>query len=264
MKEIFNDFVNGNATTKLSIISNISTILGVSVATFVAGPFLSKFAEMEFIVSDFIIAITFYFIYLWLAASTIYFSTKELVNSARNRNTSDIITKTIQLLLIAWAAIVIFPHAKYYTGNIFNTSYLLPPPAKKAISGLSKIKVYENNSNITVQGEIIFNEGMNGSDYELVLYKKNDAGVYTPVEMSNREDSFRLSQNGQFTMPFDTRYNKINDPALVIYRTADWSLTTYMTSQQGYPEGMTQLPSSEMDALNAYVFFLKNKPIHIK
>ncbi|WP_221620880.1 hypothetical protein, partial [Aeromonas caviae] len=83
MKEIFNDFVNGNATTKLSIISNISTILGVSVATFVAGPFLSKFAEMEFIVSDFIIAITFYFIYLWLAASTIYFSTKELVNSAR-------------------------------------------------------------------------------------------------------------------------------------------------------------------------------------
>ncbi|WP_411684661.1 hypothetical protein [Aeromonas caviae] len=154
MKEIFNDFVNGNATTKLSIISNISTILGVSVATFVAGPFLSKFAEMEFIVSDFIIAITFYFIYLWLAASTIYFSTKELVNSARNRNTSDIITKTIQLLLIAWAAIVIFPHAKYYTGNIFNASYLLPPPAKKAISGLSKIKVDENNSNITVQGKV--------------------------------------------------------------------------------------------------------------
>lgn len=257
MKDILNDFVRGNATTKLSIISNLSTILGVSVATFVAGPFLSKFADMEFIVSDFIIAIIFYFIYLWMVASIFYACIKEVISCASDKKTTESIANVLFTLFVIWISIIAFPYAKYYIGNIFNTSYLLPTSAKNAISKISKVNVINNESSFIIQGEVHFNTGVDSTDYELVLYKKYDNGIYKPIEMSNRKVSFRLSKNRMFTMPFDTTYNKISDPVLVIYRTSDWSLINLISSQQGYPEGMTQLPSMEIDSLEAYTFIPK-------
>ncbi|MFU7711551.1 hypothetical protein [Aeromonas veronii] len=257
MKDILNDFVRGNATTKLSIISNISTILGVSVATFVAGPFLSKFADMEFIVSDFIIAIIFYFIYLWMVASILYACIKEIISCVSDKKITGSITNILFTLFVTWISIITFPYAKYYVGDFFNTSYLLPPPAKTAIEKISKVNIINNDSSFIIQGEVHFNTGIDSTDYELVLYKKYDNGIYKPIVMSNRKVSFRLSKNGMFTMPFDTTYNKIHDPVLVAYRTSDWSLMNLLFSFQGYPEGMTQLPSMEIDSLEAYTFIPK-------
>lgn len=86
MKAIIKEFIEGDSIKKLAIISNVSTILGVSIATFVAGPFLSKFSGIDFILADFIIAILFYFMFAWVTLWVIYELVLRLINSYSIKN----------------------------------------------------------------------------------------------------------------------------------------------------------------------------------
>jgi hypothetical protein len=115
MKDIFHDFKNGSSREKLSILSDFSTILGVSVATFVAGPFLSKFANIEFVLSDFIISVLFYFICLYIAGGTFYEYAQSSYENHKNKKYGEITGNSILFLLFVWLCTVGFPYAKYYT-----------------------------------------------------------------------------------------------------------------------------------------------------
>ncbi|OCH57231.1 hypothetical protein A6D98_19675 [Aliivibrio fischeri] len=252
MKEIITDFVKGSSTEKLAIVSNFSTILGVSVATFVAGPFLSKFADMEFIVSDFIIAILFYFICFWMAADFVYSIIVSIGKDVKEKKTTNAIGNILLMLFLSWLAIVIFPYAKYYSGNIFNNSYLLPPSAQKSIVDITDFQNIEKDNLLTLKGEVQFKQGINGTDYELVLYSKSQSGFYRIKELSNNDNSFKLSASGKFTIPYNIGVNNVVDPILVVYRNSDWSVFS-----DGFPQGMSQLPSFETDKVQAFIYIPK-------
>ncbi|EOX3404343.1 hypothetical protein EA004_18010 [Vibrio anguillarum] len=254
MKEIIKDFVKGSPTEKLAIASNLSTILGVSIATFVAGPFLSEFANMEFVISDFIIAILFYFICLWIAADFAYSSIRQLIKYTGEKKTTSAIGTVVLALFCSWLALVIFPYAKYYTGNLFNNSYLLPAPAQDAIFNIYDFRVIEVDDIFTYKGNVNFEKGIDGSDYELVVYSKSSSGFYEIKNLANRDISFKLSTSGDFTIPINVKYDKINEPILVIYRNSDWSLFEFLRSNDGFPQKMTQLPSSQTEKIKAFVY----------
>jgi len=255
MKEIFNDFVKGNTTEKLSIISNISTILGVSVATFVAGPFLSKFAGKQFIVSDFIIAILFYFLLCWLVADTTYSALRDIFKSLNEKKISKAISDSVLFLFCVWAAAVMFPLARYTIGNFFDNNYLLPSQANAAVLSINDFSAERKGDLLTIKGNVVFTSEAIASDYEAVLYSKSEhSGMYRANSFTNGEFSFEIGKNGKFTMPINIKYNDVNDIVLVIYRTSDWSLLNKLGSRLGFPENMTQLPSFETEELKAFTY----------
>ena len=256
MRDIFNNFVNGSSTEKLAIISNFSTILGVSVATFVAGPFLRKFADMPFVISDFIIAILFYFICLWGAMSFIYVAFTDIIRLIRKNKPTLIIYRIIGLFLVSWLALIIFPYAKYYTGNLFNNNYLLSTPAKNAVQDIA-YKITKNGDISILKGQVTFSKGINGSNYTLIVYSRSESGFYKIYRLTNYDYSFNLSDSGQFTIPLDTQYQKINEPVIIAYRKSDWSLFEQLSSNNGFPTNMSQLPSSETEKLEAFVYIPK-------
>ncbi|TOM21910.1 hypothetical protein CGH81_24290 [Vibrio parahaemolyticus] len=119
MIQIFKDFVDGSSTQKLSIISNFSTVLGVSVATFVAGPFLSKFADIEFVASDFIMAILFYFALIWGYGYFVYELLMRAVSNVKSKNHIKLIKSGFFLLFFCWLGVVAFPYAKSSFAFVF-------------------------------------------------------------------------------------------------------------------------------------------------
>jgi hypothetical protein len=258
MKAIFHDFIKGSSTEKLSIISNFSTILGVSVATFVAGPFLSKFAGKQFIVSDFITAILFYFLCLWLVTQTTYSAFSDIAKDISAKKISDAIGTGVFFSLLVWVGTVFFPYAKNYTGDIFNNSYLLSTPANKAVVSINDFSAYKTENLLTLKGNIIFISEAVASDYEAVLYSKlDDSGVYRVNTFTNGESSFEFGKSGKFTIPINIKYDDINNIVLIIYRTSDWSLRNKLGSRSGFPENMTQLPNSETEELKAFTYIPK-------
>lgn len=98
--------MDGSSTQKLSIISNFSTVLGVSVATFVAGPFLSKFADIEFVASDFIMAILFYFALIWGYGYFVYELLMRAVSNVKSKNHIKLIKSGFFLLFFCWLGVV--------------------------------------------------------------------------------------------------------------------------------------------------------------
>ncbi|MEZ8297431.1 hypothetical protein AB6D11_26980 [Vibrio splendidus] len=256
MKDILSDFVKGTSTEKLSILSNVSTILGVSVATFVAGPFLSKFTEHQFVVSDFIIAIVFYFLALWFLCSVMYDFFLSFYKNVKNKKIEASVMDVVQCLFILWLSVVAFPYVKYYTGNIFNVSYLLPMKAKVVINDVNN-EVIDNGQFITIRGKANLIDVANGSDYEVVLYLKNKAGIYKGESFNNGDYTFQLSKDGRYTLPVSISKEALFDSRLVFYRGSDWSALNTSGGDFGFPNSIMQFPDSEMENLGAFVHKIK-------
>ncbi|CDT44854.1 hypothetical protein [Vibrio coralliirubri] len=253
MKEILNDFVKGSSTEKLSIISNLSTILGVSVATFVAGPFLSEFANKEFIVSDFIIAIIFYFLCIWLVLAVIYSNIKEMYTFLQEKKYSKCVGDGVLLLLVTWFFVVSFPYAKHVVGNAFNVSYLLATPAAKAIKGIENVSIEKNEDILIVSGLVNFESQTFEEGYELLIYSRDDQATYSPVRFTSNEYTFELGSSGKFVVPINTKFKTLKNLHLVVVRSSDWSLLDKMGAGSGFPDSMTYLPDSSLEKLKAYI-----------
>ncbi len=255
MKEIITDLIEGDSRKRLSIISDVSTILGVSVATFVAGPFLSEFANIEFILSDFIISILFYFICIYLVASVGFSFIKEAITKSKEKRYHDLASSTILALFISWVAIVCFPYAKYYFGNAFNVSYLLSLPAEKAIISVNNVSVAKEDELLKISVKLNFNVHSKPSDYVAILYAQNKNGIYEIVQYTkgfNSEYEVTISNLGEITIPVKLSDIAIGNPYLLIYRNSDWSLLSGIGTHKGYPDDLTQIPMRETEDLGAY------------
>ncbi|CAA0092760.1 Uncharacterised protein [BD1-7 clade bacterium] len=254
MKEIVSDFISGSATEKLAIISNISTILGVSVVTFVAGPFLSEFAGKEFIVSDFIISVIFYFLCLWGLLALIYNALKEMYKFGKEKKYAKATSEGLVLLFVIWIGIVSFPYVKHFVGDTFNVSYLLAQHASKAIKKVEGVNQEKTGEILTISGRVSLGEGVKGSDYELLLYSKSKSGIYNPVILTNFEYVFELSGSGKFVLPVDMERKYLSDAHLIIFRSSDWSLIRRSTNRSGYPESVTSMPNKSIEDLGAFIY----------
>jgi hypothetical protein len=233
---------------------NISTIIGVSVATFVAGPFLSKFADKEFIISDFIISVIFYFLCVWLLLAVIYSTLKEMFQFAKNKKHAKSAGDGLLLLFVIWIAVVSFPYAKYFVGNAFNVSYLLAQPALKAIKDIGDVKQEKTDDILTISGKVFLGESVKGSDYELLVYSKSGNGIYDPVRLTSNEYVFELSNSGFFVLPINTKYNSLSDVHLVVFRSSDWSVIDGSGMGSGFPDSMTFIPNKSIEDLSAFVY----------
>lgn len=258
MKELLSDFVTGGSSEKLAIISNISTILGVSVVTFVAGPFLSEFVGKEFIVSDFIISIIFYFLCIWFVLALFYSGSKEVYIYIKSKKPGKATSHFLLQLLIFWVCIVLFPYFKYLTGNLFNVSYMLSPPASSAIAKISNVSITKEGETSTIIGKVEFLKNIVSSDYVVLVYSKNDSGIYNSILLTNSEYVFRINHNGNFSLPISNRYNSLSNIYLSFFRSSDWSLLNMFNANNGgYPSAMISMPNSDLDKLKAVIYKVK-------
>lgn len=261
MKRIFFDFVEGDSTKKLSIISDFSTILGVSVATFVAGPFLSEFTEKKFIVSDFIISIAFYFIFISFVAEMLYSYATSLYKYIKENKFDKATGSTLLALFVAWVLVTSFPYAKYYFGNAFNVSYLLPVEAEKAIKVTPLIEIEKHNEVLSIAGKITVVKGANPSDYVVIGYSRNSDGLYEIIEFGGLFENDYLStvsNSGKFVIPLKLKGKEHLDHIyLVVYRKSDWSFLSLTQRQFGYPSVLTQLPNEEIEKIGGFTWKVK-------
>lgn len=259
MKKNLHDFIDGDSTKKLAIISDFSTILGVSIATFVAGPFLSKFNNQEFIISDFILAIAFYFVYLYIVLSIFYSYVKSFFQELKEKKYTNLILSVPMILFITWLIIILFPFAKSFIGNTFNVSYLLPPTAKNAIIKIKDIQIYDNQ----IKGQFIFKNTINALDYVALLYAKNNKNnKFEIIKHGSSSDDYKtiIRQNGEFVIPIKL-YEDYTQYYLAVYRSSDWELITALTARYGFPNNLSYFPNSDTDKLEAFVVKIKsNKP----
>ena len=260
MKKIVNDFIDGDSTKKLAIISDFATILGVSVATFVAGPFLSKFANQEFIITDFILSIAFYFICIYISVDILYTFIKLTFTKIHEKKYEVIMVNIPFALFVIWIVIVIFPYMKYYTGNSFNVSYLLSPTATSAIIKKEYIKMEQKDDIAKITGKLIFAKNTNSNDYVAIIYAHNKTnGLFEIIKYRGYSNDYQtiIRNSGEFTIPIKL-YDNYNDFSVIVYRKSDWSLLTAFSTKYGFPNQITYLPNNEIDELQAFV--LKIKP----
>ncbi|WP_166837474.1 hypothetical protein [Rheinheimera pleomorphica] len=256
MKEIFREFINGSSAKKLAILSDFATILGVSVATVVAGPFLSRFAGVEFNLADFVISVLFVFCCLWVAGECLYYLLVKIFDAYKESNYRAVSTNSIILMLSVWFAIVAFPFLKYHTGNIFDASYLLPARALSAISGFEYSISSPFDERVVLEGLVTLNEGAKATDYVAVFYARNKQLVYEIQEYGrtySRDYAAPINSQGRVSMPIHRSAFGMNGAALVFYRRSDWSFFKGLGVEPGYPNLVPQLPNDEMETIGAYV-----------
>lgn len=261
MKKIANDFIKGDSTKKLAIISDFTTILGVSVATVVAGPFLSKFADMEFIITDFILAIAFYFVFIYIIFYRAYVFSKSIFNYIKEGQYKKIVRGVSVALFVIWAIIIVFPYLKYYVGNSFNVSYLLPPTAINAIVKKDYITINKTEKLIKVEGKLLLTKNANSTEYVAILYAQNLNNSL--FDIVGYQDNYQttIRKNGEFTILRNQSvyhdYKNYDNFSVVVYRKSDWELFNMINNKFGFPDKLTSLPSNETDQANASVFKLK-------
>ncbi|EMC0408388.1 hypothetical protein H8F06_18205 [Vibrio fluvialis] len=247
--------MDGSSTQKLSIISNFSTVLGVSVATFVAGPFLSKFADIEFVASDFIMAILFYFALIWGYGYCVYELLMKAASNVKSKNHIKLIKSGFFLLFSCWLGVVIFPYAKSSFAFVFSNSYLLPMAPKEAIFAINA-KVVKEGDLTVINGNIVYEDGAVGTDYRIVVYTKYD-GLYSPLRLATWEYSLQSNENGNFRLPISTSSQDPDSYVIVVYRYLDRSFESFISADSGYPKRLTQMDSVEVNSISAFVHSLK-------
>lgn len=247
MKAIIKEFIEGDSIKKLAIISNISTILGVSIATFVAGPFLSKFSGINFVLADFIISILFYFMFVWVTLWVIYDLVRRLIDAYSSKNYPKTVNLLIVGLLVLWGGIVFFPYAKSFVGNAFNSSYMLAPTGQEAIVDSHIQNVQRERNYVTSKGKVSFKKNVDSSNYMAAIYLLLSNGRY---ERLRGLSEFNLAGEYLISETYYSEENKGQDAYLVVYRKTDWSLFHFNDS--GYPEILNMVPNPDLDQTQAW------------
>lgn len=246
MMQIFKDFFNSSPLQKLSTVSDIATILGISVATLVAGPFLSDVAGLGFNLVEFLWAIFFYSLFatIVLAVSTY------LLSSIKTRFTSKkYLSFSVLSFLLLFFISIAFSTAtgmKEFFGGVTSNRYMLPFEPKQSVI---KVEVQEINTieNLTtITGKVSFKNNVDFNKYLIVAYSSNlKDGEFEYMKHGSYKYSAKFNASGEFTfLKLDTERKK--DIYLVIYRKADY--------QRNFPSNLTQIPSNEMDLVGAKVY----------
>lgn len=140
-RNYISNFLGLNPKEKLSVIADIVTILGISIATFVAGPFLTELVGLGFELSEFIWALFFYSIIGLAIIGLIIGFLSEFKNTENKKDSGDTISAIFVYLLILAIFISVYPWTKNFFGDITNNRYLLPPSAMSAVKDIDSILV---------------------------------------------------------------------------------------------------------------------------
>ena len=264
IKDSFKEFAKSTPLQKVSTIADFATILGISVTTFVAGPYLSRFFGLGFDLAEFLWALLFYsfftVILLWMFSDLVTEVNKklnpesELINEDK-KNTKEgwqpsLLTSIFITVLFATLTFSFLPTAKDFFGDITSNRYLLPFNAEKAIENINQISIKNNESSKTshLQGAVEFKENMDFDDYTAVMYQlDNTRGVYKIYNYEYDRNNVPLNESGMFSFPIkDT--NNLSDTYIVVYRKLD----SNRLSGDDYPNNITLIPSSEMEKIGAF------------
>lgn len=259
MNEYFKSFVDGDLAKKVSMISDVTTILGVSVATFVVGPLLDRYTNFEFILSDFILSITFYFIFIVLTISGVYSIIMEN-NKDADKESKTIISKSIQILLLISFLVISFPYIKYIAGNLFNVSYLLPTVPKKAILGVENLTVKQGENFVDIYGKLKLDKNIEINDYIAIVYVKNKNNLFVSKQYGKdyyQEYEIGIDIEGSFNAPISIENNDQENIYIVVYRKSDWTLINKLDNKIGYPTNLTSIPHTVTDEIGAFVIDVK-------
>jgi len=235
----------------LSIISDFATILGVSVATLVAGPFLGNITGMGFSTLDFLWAIFFYFIYILLFVTASIYLIKFVIRMFKERGYF-LGFLSISLLVLTWA--LLFSSAtplKTFFGTWTGSRYMLVAKPEIAVVKFEKVSVEKRDKYMFINGSVIFNEGYDATDYVVVIYSINDkTGEYEYQYIGLNKTSSKINSKGKFTLPkIEIDENSLGQSYLAIFRLSDEG--QYMG--RVFPNKLTQVPSMSTDALGVVV-----------
>lgn len=255
MKQIIREFSGGSSTKKLAIAADFATVLGISVATLVAGPFLSRFADIEFDLADFLISILFYFACIWLGGELFLSAIRNIFVSVEESRYRETMKQSVLLIVYVWLLVALFPTVRYYVGNALEVSYLLPEKADVAITSARYSISSAQGDFVAVEGVAEFKEGADPSDYVAVVYVRNDNLMFEIIDYGRtyrREYEIQLGTDGAVLLPVHES-ELDGQGALAFYRKSDWSFLRAIEDGPGFPTRVPQVPSTSMSELGAYV-----------
>ncbi|MBE0359146.1 hypothetical protein [Pseudoalteromonas aliena] len=255
MKNVIKEFEEASPLSKLATFADIATILGVSVATFVAGPFLSEVTGVGFSGPEFIVAILVYSIFVMILVGIflVLWNGIKLYRLNSETSTGDGIVYTFTfLILIAIYASVMSP-LKGFIGDITNNRYLLPLSAARAVNNIENITIEKIGEKYAIKGTVSFNKDINPLNYISAFYMLDQKeGLYILHSVKNSE-SFEINSNGGFVIPGIDSQEQLKEGRLVIFREKDSQFGVY-----DFPNNLSIVPNNELSQIEVYSFPIKN------
>ena len=253
LKKVINEFATASPLSKLATFADIATILGVSVATFVAGPFLSEITGLGFSAPEFIVAILIYSILL-VTLIGILTIPWEIIKGYREKSDSGdaALWVFVFLLLVALYFNFLTP-VKSFFGDLTNNRYLLPVSAEKAIEKINEVKLVKLGDRYTLKGKLTFTKEVEPIEYVAAIYKiDRTSGLYV-LHSSKNDEKFEINSSGIFNVPSIESEDALKNGVLVIFRELD----SNRTSSYDFPNQLSVVPNTELDVMGAYSYNLE-------
>ena len=254
MKQIVNEFGEANFYKKLAIVADLATILGVSIATFVAGQFLSEVTGLGFSASEFAVAVFFYFIFfiIFVGILSVFWSAIQEIISKNYGNATGYFFLAF-FFLAMYSSFV--PGIKNFAGDIFGNRYMLPKPAQLVVSSLLAEKMENSEGGYLIKGKVSFKKDVEISDYVIALYGADSkTGVYV-LHAFNNSQMFEINGNGDFNIPSVAKDFRLDDSYVVVFRELD----SKRGAGSDFPNYLTVIPNIELGEAGAFVQAFKPK-----
>ncbi|WP_390243010.1 hypothetical protein [Vibrio sp. R78045] len=247
--QVFKDFISSPPLQKLSTISDIATILGISIATLVAGPFLSDVAGLGFDLPEFLWAVFFYALFVSVFLSVSIYLSGHIKNFWVKKRLFYMSVLSFLLLFFVSLMFSTGGSMKDFFGGVIDNRYMLPASPQKAIQKIEFSQVKSEKNKTTIKGKVTLTDGADFSKYLIVSYAADKStGEYSYMRHGSYKYSADLNASGNFTfLNLDTE--GVQQIYLVAYRKADYA--------GRFPSKVTQVPSNEMDLVEAKVSLVK-------
>ena len=132
---------------------------------------------------------------------------------------------------------------------------MLAPPANSAIKGVDKIKLSNSSELTKISISLVLSDTTDPSDYISVLYNQDKEGLYRIVKYGstfNSEYEIPINKQGNILIPLKSTEQNTSNPYLVIFRKSDWSFFEKLGGKFGYPSGLIQIPTNDIEVYGAF------------
>jgi hypothetical protein len=262
-RHIIQEFSASPSLTKFSIIADVFSVLGLSVISLITLPLLTEFLGREFSWFDFVFTILFYIIIVTFSLSIIIVLIRESVDKIRSRDAITGFAFLIFLLIIAVIGIALVPIIHNAFGSAFNVSYMLPRPAKSAISGHGDIAIshpYDDNGEQTttrflISGSLMIDPGAEATNYRVIVYTRTfdetQFSLQNTRDYSGSPVIADVLEDGSFELPAIRlpRDKQAADAFIAVVRDAD----SWRDGWKGYPRAVNLMKDREILQMRPYL-----------
>lgn len=253
MKKVINEFATASPLSKLATFADIATILGVSVATFVAGPFLSEVTGLGFSAPEFIVAILIYTVLLVILILILAIPWNIIKNYREKPNLEDVALGAFFFLILVALYFSFLSPVKLFFGDITNNRYILPISAEKAIEKINKIELVKLGDKYILKGKLTFTKEAIPIEYVAAIYKiEISSGLYV-LHSSKNKEKFEINASGTFNIPSIKLEDELRNGVLIIFRELD----SNRTGNHDFPNQLSVVPNTQLDTMGAYSYNLE-------